>query len=60
VDDSELAVDLRRRVRDARHALDLARVKGDFYAADVREGELDSLRRVAMENGIDLSRGGDR
>jgi hypothetical protein len=68
VDGSEFALDLRRRVREARQALDQARAEGDFYAVDVRAGELDSLIRVAMENGIDLDevhgvaadRGGDR
>ncbi|NEA32363.1 hypothetical protein [Streptomyces sp. SID13031] len=48
-------MDLRRRVHEARQALDQARSEGDFYAVDVRTGELDSLLRSAMENGVDVS-----
>jgi hypothetical protein len=55
VDSSEFAGDLRRRVRDAKRALDEAKAEGDFYAVDVRTGELDSLLRIAMENGVDLA-----
>ena len=55
MDDGEFATDLRRRVHEARQALDQARAESDFYAVDVRTGELDSLLRVAMENGIDLN-----
>lgn len=51
---SEFAVDLRRRVREAKQALAEARAEGDLYAVDVRIGELDSLLRLAMENGVDL------
>lgn len=52
--EDEFAMALRRRVREARQALDLARAEEDFYAVDVRTGELDSLLRAAMENSIDL------
>ncbi|MGW7685336.1 hypothetical protein ACWGID_31640 [Kribbella sp. NPDC054772] len=55
---NEFALDLRRRVREARQAQAEARAAGDLYAVDVREGELDSLLRLAMENGVDLT--GDR
>ncbi|MET9273634.1 hypothetical protein [Kribbella sp. NPDC003557] len=51
---SEFAVDLRRRVREAKDALAAARAEGDLYAVDVRIGELDSLLRQAMENDVDL------
>jgi hypothetical protein len=54
VNSSEFAVDLRRRVREAKQALAEARAEGDLYAVDVRIGELDSLLRLAMENGVDL------
>ncbi|TDD60697.1 hypothetical protein E1263_10240 [Kribbella antibiotica] len=47
-------MDLRQRVLDARQALGQARIEGDFYSVDVRTGELDSLTRIATENGIDL------
>ena len=53
--DGEFATDLRRRLRDAQEAVDQARAEGDFYAVDVRTGELDSLMRTAKENGIDVS-----
>ncbi|GAA1521461.1 hypothetical protein [Kribbella lupini] len=53
MNESEFAVDLRRRVAEAERALDTARAEGDFYGIDVRTGELDSLLRVAAENGID-------
>jgi hypothetical protein len=51
----EFALDLRRRVRQARQALATASAEGDLYAADVHSGELDSLLRLAKENGIDLT-----
>lgn len=54
VETSEFAADLRRRVREARQALDVAKAEGDFYALDIRAGELDSLLRIAMENNITL------
>jgi hypothetical protein len=54
VDSGEFARDVRRRVREAEQALREAEAEGDFYAADVRTGELDSLLRLAMENGVDL------
>lgn len=52
--DGEFATDLRRRLREARQALELARAEGDFYLADVRAGELESLLRTAMEHGIEV------
>jgi putative heme degradation protein len=55
VGESEFATDLRRRLRDARQAFDQARAEGDYYAVDVRTGELDSLMRSATENGIDVT-----
>lgn len=63
--DSEFALDLRRRVREAKQALRESAAEGDLYAVDVRSGELDSLLRLAMENGVDIGseitdRAGDR
>ena len=57
VDSGEFALDLRRRVREAELALREAAAEGDLYAVDVRTGELDSLRHLAMENGVDLGDG---
>jgi hypothetical protein len=54
VDSSQFATDLRRRVREARHALSEADDDEDFYAVDIRTGELNSLVRMAVENGVDL------
>lgn len=53
--EGEFVVDLRRRLREARQALDQARAEDDFYAVDVRTGELDSLLRTAMDSGIDVT-----
>ncbi|WP_350275883.1 hypothetical protein [Kribbella sp. HUAS MG21] len=51
---SEFAAELRHRVRVAIRALDAAQVEGDGYAVDIRAGELESLRRIARENGVTL------
>lgn len=58
MDGSEFAFDLRRRVREARQALDAAQAAGDFYAADVRGGELDSLLRLALEHDVHIDEDG--
>jgi hypothetical protein len=54
VDGSQFATDLRRRVREAQQALSEAKGDEDFYAVDVRAGELNSLMRMAVENGVDI------
>ena len=54
VDTSQFATDLRRRVREARQALSEAEDDEDFYAVDIHTGELKSLMRMAVENGVDL------
>lgn len=54
MESSEFAGALRRRVREAKQALGAARAEEDFYAVNIRTGELDSLLRLAMENGVDL------
>ncbi|QNE22554.1 hypothetical protein F1D05_37490 [Kribbella qitaiheensis] len=50
----EFATDLRRRVHEARQALRVAESESDFYAVDVRTGELNSLLRMAAENGVTI------
>jgi hypothetical protein len=60
VDSSQFATDLRRRVREAQQALGEAKSDGDFYAVDIRNGELNSLLRMAKENGVDLEIADDR
>jgi hypothetical protein len=54
VDSSQFATDLRRRVREARRALSETENDEDFYAVDIRTSELNSLVRMAVENGVDL------
>jgi hypothetical protein len=54
MDAGEFATDLRRRVREARQAQLVAESDGDFYAVDVRTGELNSLLRMAAENGVTI------
>jgi hypothetical protein len=44
--------ELRRRVASARQELRAAQENGDLDAERVFSGELDSLLRLAMENGI--------
>jgi hypothetical protein len=51
---SEFAAELRQRFLAAQAALRAAREGGDEYAADVRSGELESLRRLADEHGVQL------
>jgi hypothetical protein len=55
MDVSQFAADLRGRIKAAQEAYDEAEREEDFYAMDVRSGELKSLRRLASENGVDLS-----
>lgn len=49
---SDFADELLHRISNAREALLLARETGEFYAARIYSGELDSLYRLANENGI--------
>ncbi|WP_112237520.1 hypothetical protein [Kribbella monticola] len=54
MDVGEFATDLRRRVQEARQALSVAESESDFYAIDVRSGELNSLLRMAAENDVTI------
>jgi hypothetical protein len=54
VESSQFATDLRRRVREAQQALSEAEDDQDFYTVNIRTGELNSLTRMAVENGVDL------
>lgn len=51
---SDFADELLHRISDARKALRLAREAREFYAARVYTGELDSLYRLANDNGIPI------
>lgn len=48
--------ELRRRIVTARTELRLAQEAGDLDAERVYSGELDSLLRLAMENGVMVDR----
>jgi hypothetical protein len=54
MDAGEFATDLRRRVQEASQAILVAESEGDFYAVDVRTGELNSLLRMAAENDVTI------
>lgn len=49
---STFGLELGRRVVDARHALREAREDGDDYLVTIRAGELDTLVRLASDNGV--------
>ena len=51
----ELRNQINERVQAARTSLESARAAGDDYLAGVREGELDSLARLAQANDLDLA-----
>ena len=51
----ELRNQINERVQAARTSLESARATGDDYLAGVREGELDSLARLAQANDLDLA-----
>lgn len=48
------SAELRQRITSARHALRTARQDGDLDAERVYSGELDSLLRLALENGVTI------
>ncbi|MDX6261845.1 MAG: hypothetical protein QOH84_3533 [Kribbellaceae bacterium] len=49
---SQFAVGLGERILAAQRAFDEAKRDDDYYAMDVRSGELKSLRRLASEHGV--------
>jgi len=51
---SEFAVELAGRIKHAREALRQARAAGEYDAEQVYAGELDSLFRLATENGVTI------
>lgn len=59
VDVSQFAKDLRERVVSAQRAFEEAERDQDYYAMDVRTGELKSLRRLASEHGVVLQPGSE-
>lgn len=46
--------ELNRQIDLTRLALDEARREGDHYLADIRTGELETLHRLAADNGLSL------
>jgi hypothetical protein len=51
-DVSQFAAGLGERIVAAQRAFDEAEREQDYYAMDVRSGELKSLRRLASEHGV--------
>jgi hypothetical protein len=49
------SAELRQRIASARHALRSARRDGDLDAERIYSGELDSLLRLALENGVTVA-----
>ncbi|MDH6224541.1 MULTISPECIES: hypothetical protein [Streptomyces] len=45
---------LLKRIRAAESHLTRARDEGDEFAAEVEQGELDDLRRLAAEHGVEV------
>ncbi|GAA1576619.1 hypothetical protein GCM10009789_32560 [Kribbella sancticallisti] len=52
MDVSQFESDLRVRIAAAQEAFAQAERDEDYYAMDVRTGELKSLHRMAAENGV--------
>ncbi len=53
----ELAAMIEQRIAEASESLRTARAEGDAFLVDAREAEIDDLRRIATEHGIDPDRG---
>jgi len=51
----ELKNQITERVQAARTSLESARAAGEDYLVDVREGELESLARLAAANDLDVA-----
>ena len=51
---NEFAHEMTARVKEASTSLAEAKLAGDGYLVEVRLGELESLARVAQDNGLDL------
>jgi hypothetical protein len=49
---TDFSAEIRRRVQDARQQISEAMAGGDEYLAQVLQGELDALRRIADENHV--------
>jgi hypothetical protein len=54
---SQFAAGVGERIVAAQRAFDEAEREQDYYAMDVRSGELKSLRRLARENGVTVPSG---
>lgn len=46
---------LLQRIENTEHELHRAREAGDDFLVEVEEGELDDLRRLAQEYGVEVS-----
>ncbi|HEU5159310.1 MAG TPA: hypothetical protein VFU43_20105 [Streptosporangiaceae bacterium] len=56
----ELAAMIEQRIAEASESLRTARAEGDAFLVDARESEIDDLRRIATEHGIDPKADPDR
>ena len=52
----ELAMMIEQRIAEASESLRMARAEGDTFLVDAREAEIDDLRRIATDHGIDPGR----
>jgi hypothetical protein len=48
----ELAAMIEQRIAEASESLRTARDEGDTFLVDAREAEIDDLRRIATDHGI--------
>ncbi|HZB34179.1 MAG TPA: hypothetical protein VE465_28715 [Streptosporangiaceae bacterium] len=56
----ELAAMIDQRIAEASESLRTARAEDDAFLVDAREAEIDDLRRIANEHGIDPKADPDR
>jgi hypothetical protein len=52
----ELAAMIEKRIAEASESLRTARAEDDAFLVDAREAEIDDLRRIATDHGIDPGR----
>ncbi len=50
----EFTVGIQQRIRDAEEALKRALDDGDDFSVDVHRAEIEDLRRLAADNGVQL------
>ncbi|MCO1580239.1 hypothetical protein M8C13_31235 [Crossiella sp. SN42] len=53
---SEFETNIHQRVAQAKEAVRAARAEGDEHRADLHEADLNNLKRLAGEHGVDLTK----